>query len=326
MKRPEWAERPERSNLAALRAMTWVSLHLGRPFGRLLLRLGTLYFVLCSPAACRASRDYLRRTLGRPVGLRDVYRHMLTFGTTIHDRIYLMHARFDLFDIQLQGQEHVHAVLAQGHGAFLLGAHLGSFEVVRALGRTAPDLPNLRVAVAMYEDNARNINAAVAAINPAAAPEIIPLGRVDAMLQVREALDENRLVGMLADRTLLRDAGASVQRVNFLGAPAAFPLGPLHMAAMLKRPVLFMSGLHLGGNRYAVRFDKLADFTSLQREDRAAAVQAALARYVEHVEHCCRTAPYNWFNFFDFWHDASAAERQPAKRQAGPEGQETQTP
>ncbi len=326
MKRPEWAERPERSNPAALRAMTWASLRLGRPFGRLLLRLGTLYFVLCSPAAYRASRDYLRRVLGRPASLRDVYRHMLTFGTTIHDRIYLMHARFDLFDIQLKGQEHVHEALAQGRGAFLLGAHLGSFEVVRALGRAAsdlPDLPRLRVAVAMYEDNARNINAAVAAINPAAAPEIIPLGRVDAMLQVREVLDANGLVGMLADRTLLRDAGSSVQRVDFLGAPAAFPLGPLHMAAMLKRPVLFMTGLHLGGNRYAVQFNKLADFTNLQREDRAAAVQAALARYVEHVEHGCRTAPYNWFNFFDFWHDASATERQPAGH---PERQETPTP
>lgn len=229
---------------------------------------------------------------------------MFTFATTIHDRIYLINGRFDLFDVQLQGQTHVHDVLAQGRGAFLLGAHLGSFEVVRALGRTVPDL---RVAVAMYEDNARNINAAVAAINPAAAPEVIPLGRVDAMLQVREALDSNRLVGMLADRTLLRDAGASVQRMEFLGGTAAFPLGPLHMAALLKRPVLFMTGLHLGGNRYTVHFDLLADFTQVQRADRAAAVQAALARYVERVEHYCRTAPYNWFNFFDFWHDADAA-------------------
>ncbi len=316
MKRTEWAERPERSNLTLLRAMTWLSLRLGRPFGRVVLRLIALYFVLFSPAACRASRDYLRRTLGKPPGMREVFRHMFTFATTIHDRIYLINGRFDLFDIQLQGQAHVHAVLAQGRGAFLLGAHLGSFEVVRALGRTVPDL---RVAVAMYEDNARNINAAIAAINPAAAPEVIPLGRVDAMLQVREALDNNRLVGMLADRTLLRDAGASVRRMDFLGTPAAFPLGPLHMAAMLKRPVLFMTGLHLGGNRYAVHFDVVADFTNIRREERAAAVQAALARYVERVEHHCRTAPYNWFNFFDFWQDAGATEPRLSD-------QETQTP
>ncbi|KJK00261.1 acyl-CoA synthetase [Burkholderiaceae bacterium 26] len=320
MKRTDWAERPERSNLALLRIMTWLSLRLGRPFGRVLLRLIAVYFVAASPAARRASRDYLRRALGRPATLRDVFRHMFTFGTTIHDRIYLISGRFDLFDVELQGQQHIHDVLARGRGAFLLGAHLGSFEVVRALGRT---VPNLRVAVAMYEENARNINAAVAAINPAAAPKVIPLGRVDAMLQVREALDDNRLVGMLADRTLLRDAGPSIQRRDFLGSPAAFPLGPLHMAAMLKRPVLFMTGLHLGGNRYAVHFDPLADFTDVRREDRAAAVQAALARYVERVEHYCRAAPYNWFNYFDFWQDADAATTQnhtPAERQT------TQTP
>ncbi|HWV03069.1 MAG: LpxL/LpxP family acyltransferase [Ralstonia sp.] len=320
MKRTDWAERPERSNLALLRIMTWLSLRLGRPFGRVLLRLIAVYFVAASPAARRASRDYLRRALGRPATLRDVFRHMFTFGTTIHDRIYLISGRFDLFDVELQGQQHIHDVLARGRGAFLLGAHLGSFEVVRALGRT---VPNLRVAVAMYEENARNINAAVAAINPAAAPEVIPLGRVDAMLQVREALDVNRLVGMLADRTLLREAGPSIQRRDFLGSPAAFPLGPLHMAAMLKRPVLFMTGLHLGGNRYAVHFDPLADFTDVRREDRAAAVQAAVARYVERVEHYCRAAPYNWFNYFDFWQDADAAGAQnhtPAERQT------TQTP
>lgn len=319
MKRTEWAERPERSNVALLRVMTWLSLRLGRPFGRGLLRLIAVYFMVFSPAARRASRDYLHRTLGRPATLREVFRHLFTFATTIHDRIYLISGRFDLFDIALHGQQHVHDVLAQGRGAFLLGAHLGSFEVVRALGRTVPDL---RVAVAMYEENARNINAVVAAINPAAAPEVIPLGRVDAMLQVSEALDDNRLVGMLADRTLLRDAGASVQHVAFLGSPAAFPLGPLQMAAMLRRPVLFMTGLHLGGNRYAVHFDTVADFTEVRREDRAAAIQAALARYVERVEHYCRTAPYNWFNYFDFWQDADAATPQ----DHATDRQTTQTP
>ncbi|CAJ0796691.1 hypothetical protein LMG7141_03274 [Ralstonia condita] len=320
MKRTEWAERPERSNALLLRVMTWISLRLGRRFGRIVLRLIAVYFVLFSPAACRASRNYLRRALGRPVGMGDVFRHMFTFATTIHDRIYLINGRFDLFDIELQGQAHVHDVLAQGRGAFLLGAHLGSFEVVRALGRTVPDL---RVAVAMYEENARNINAAIAAINPAAAPEVISLGRVDAMLHVREALDDNRLVGMLADRTLLREAAGSTRYMAFFGTPAAFPLGPLHMAAILKRPVLFMTGLHQGGNRYAVHFDLLADFTHLRREQRAEAVQAALSRYVERVEHYCRAAPYNWFNYFDFWHDAGAV---PPRQHAPTDPRETLTP
>ncbi|ALF89156.1 MULTISPECIES: acyl-CoA synthetase [Ralstonia solanacearum species complex] len=304
MKRTEWAQREERSNVLLLRAMTWISLRFGRRAGRAVLRVVALYFVLFSPSARRASRDYLRRVLGRPARWRDVYRHLFTFGTTIHDRIYLMNGRFDLFDIRLQGDGLVHAALAEGQGVFLMGAHLGSFEVVRAVGRTRP---GTRIAVTMYEDNARRINAALAAINPAAKPDIIGLGRVDAMLRVREALDANGMVGMLADRTLLREAGSSVQRMAFLGTPATFPLGPLHMAAMLKRRVLFMTGLYRDGNRYDVHFEALADFSSVRREERAAAVQAALARYVTLLERYCRAAPYNWFNYFDFWQGAETA-------------------
>ncbi|AEG70259.1 LpxL/LpxP family acyltransferase [Ralstonia solanacearum] len=304
MKRTEWAQREERSNVLLLRAMTWISLRFGRRAGRAVLRVVALYFVLFSPSARRASRDYLRRVLGRPARWRDVYRHLFTFGTTIHDRIYLMNGRFDLFDIRLQGDGLVHAALAEGQGVFLMGAHLGSFEVVRAVGRTRP---GTRIAVTMYEDNARRINAALAAINPAAKPDIIGLGRVDAMLRVREALDANGMVGMLADRTLLREAGSSVQRMAFLGMPATFPLGPLHMAAMLKRRVLFMTGLYRDGNRYDVHFEALADFSSVRREERAAAVQAALVRYVALLERYCRAAPYNWFNYFDFWQGAETA-------------------
>ena len=56
MKRTEWAEREERSNVPLLRAMTWISLRCGRPFGRVVLRLVAAYFVVFSPAARRARR------------------------------------------------------------------------------------------------------------------------------------------------------------------------------------------------------------------------------------------------------------------------------
>ena len=117
-----------------------ISLRFGRQRARVVLHLIATYFVLFSPVACAASRDYLRRVLGRPARWRDVYRHVFTFAATIHDRIYLMNGRFDLFDIRLHGETLVDDALAGGRGAFLMGAHLGSFEVVRAIGRTHPDL------------------------------------------------------------------------------------------------------------------------------------------------------------------------------------------
>lgn len=312
MKLNGWARHKERSNLTLLRVMTWLSLRFGRRAGRIVLHAIAAYFFLFSPPSRGASRCYLRRALGRPARWRDVYRHVFTFASTIHDRIYLLNDRFDLFDIRVRGETHVIDALAGGRGAFLVGAHLGSFEAIRAVGRTQPDL---RVAVTMYEDNARNINAILATVNPDAKPEVIGLGRVDAMLKVSEALDSNTMVGMLADRSLLRDSGSSTQTMPFLGAPAAFPLGPLHMAAMLRRPVIFMTALYRDDNRYDIHFEKLADFTDVPRERRASEVQAALTRYVALVEQCCVSAPYNWFNFFDFWQEADARRHEEIARE-----------
>ena len=62
-----------------------------------------------------------------------------------------------------------------------MGAHMGSFEVMHSLGRRQR---GLRVAMAMYEENARKINATLAAINPRLATDIISLGRIDAMLKL----------------------------------------------------------------------------------------------------------------------------------------------
>ena len=299
MKRPAWTQRKERSNIPLMRLMTWLSLRLGRRVSRIVLSPASAYFMLFSPAACKASRAYLTRALGRPATWLDVWRHLIVFGATIHDRIYLLNDRFDLFDLRVHGREVMRDTLAEGHGAFLMGAHLGSFEVMRALGRTQP---NLRVAITMYEDNARRTNKILASINPAAKQAVIGLGQVDSMLKVREHLDTGSMIGILADRTILGDARDSMRWVDFLGAPAAFPLGPLHMAAMLKRPVIFMTGLYRGGNRYDIHFETLADFSRVERGKRGAEVQAALTRYAALLEKYCRAAPYNWFNFFDFWH------------------------
>jgi predicted LPLAT superfamily acyltransferase len=283
-----------------LRIMAWISLHLGRTPARFILSGISLYFLVFSPAARTASRTYLRRVLGREPKFADLFRHFHSFASTIHDRVFLLNGRFELFQVEVHGKATIDEVLAAGRGAFLMGAHMGSFEVARAIGRQQP---GLKVAMVMYEENARKLNAALAAINPAAVQAIIPLGQIDSMLRVQACLDEGMVLGVLGDRTL---GGDPTMRVPFLGADAEFPLGPMRLAAMLKRPVLFMSGLYLGGNRYAVHFERLADFSDLERPGRDAAVRTAVEAYAVCLERHCRAAPYNWFNFFDFWHHKDA--------------------
>jgi len=284
-----------------LRVMTWISLRLGRRAGRMVLHPIAGYFLLFAPASRRASRNYLRRALGRPPRWRDLYRHFFTFAATIHDRVYLVNHRFELFDFEVHGEDTLRRLLAGGKGLFLVGAHLGSFEAIRALGRKNTDL---RVAMVMHQDNAQKINAMLSAINPEAVQDIIGLGHVDSMLKLREHLDQGGAAGMLADRTLGDD---TLYPVRSLGANAHLPGGPFRTAALLRRPVVFMTGLYLGGKRYAIHFDALADFSGVARDRRDAAVEAAIARYAALLDHYCRTAPYNWFNFFDFWQPTPAA-------------------
>jgi predicted LPLAT superfamily acyltransferase len=293
--RPEWARRDERGSARMLRLMTWVSLRLGRRVARCVLPLIATYFLLCAKPARRASRLYLRRALGREPQWRDLYRHVHCFASTIHDRIYLINDRFELFDIEVLGQELITDQLATGHGAFLMGAHLGSFEVLRALAR---EHLGLNVAMVMYEENARMINAALAAVNPAARLDIIPLGRAESMLQVRRRLQEGAVVGILGDRTL---GGDATMPVSFLNEPARLPTGPFRIAALLRQPVIFMIGLYLGGNRYRIHFEPIADFSATTAEERAAAQCSAIERYAALLERYCRAVPYNWFNFFNFW-------------------------
>ena len=290
-----WARTPERSNRFMLRVMTWISLHLGRAPGRVVLHGITLYFLLFSPASRRASRDYLRRALGRTPRWTDSYRHFFSFASTVHDRLYLVNDRFDMFDFEVHGVEALNDLLARGQGLFLIGAHLGSFEVIRALGRKNTDL---RIAMLMHQENAQKINATLAAINPSAALDVIGMGQIDSMLKVRERLEEGYMVGMLADRT---PGDEPLRPVRLLDADTQLPSGPFRMAALLRRPVVFMTGLYLGDNRYAIHFDALADFSDVPAGQRDAAVEAAITRYAALLDRYCRAAPYNWFNFFDFW-------------------------
>jgi predicted LPLAT superfamily acyltransferase len=286
--RQEWAIRRERGAVPLIRLVAWIVLRIGRPAGQMLLVPICAYFFLLSPKSRAASLGYLSRALGRRPTMIDRWRHYRCFATCLLDRVLFLNGRIDLFDVTLHGEAAIMAVRAQG-GGFLFGAHAGSFEVVRAVGR---HVAGVSTTLVMYEENARKANAVLNAVNPALAVQIIGLGRPGSMLAVRDRLDEGHLVGILADRSLESERR---MRLPFLGAPASFPVGPFRMAAMLRRPVVLMLGMHRGGRRYDIVFETI----SARPNDEP--IEDMMRRYVTLLEHHCRNAPYNWFNFYDFW-------------------------
>ena len=256
---PEWVARPERSNTLALRAIVAIALTLGRRAARLLLYPVCVYFLLFSPSARAASTKYLRKVLGREPGLADAFRHCHTFAATLLDRVFLFNDQYARFDVRVHGEEILRGMMGDGCGCFLMGAHMGSFEIIRALGRLNTQV---RISLVMYAENARKFNSVLAAVNPKLALQVIELGKVDSMLKVERALERGEIVGMLGDRTF-RDEGTAAFR--FLGEAAHFPTGPFRVAAMLQRPLVLMFGLYRGGNRYDIHFERLVDEVFLRR-------------------------------------------------------------
>jgi len=88
---------------------------------------------------------------------------------------------------------------------------------------------------------------------------------------------------------------------RFFGREAAFPQGPLLLAHSLRVPVMLLAGLYEGGRRYVIHVEPFCDEPRGDRAARAAWIGEWAQRYAERLEHFCRTAPYNWFNFYDFW-------------------------
>jgi predicted LPLAT superfamily acyltransferase len=293
--RQEWATRAERGSVILIRLMVWITLRLGRPTARLLLYPVCAYFFVFAPGARHASRSWLVRALGRQPGAVDVWRHFRCFATCVLDRVLLLNDRTDLFNITVRGEAILTHVRARYGGGFLFGAHIGSFEVIRAIGRAFGDT---RVSLVMYEDNARKTNQVLNAINPALALDIIGLGQPGSMLAVSHRLEEGHLIGILADRSLDNERQVLIP---FLGAPARFPQGPFRMSAILMRPIVLMVGLYQGGSRYDIRFELISEPDENGAPVTDEAIETIMRRYVARLEHYCRIAPYHCFNFYEFW-------------------------
>lgn len=296
-----WLTQRERGAIAGIRVMFWMATALGRGVVRQFVRLIALWYFMFDRRARLASRAFLSRVYGRPARLREVYGHILRFARVTMDRVFLLLGDHDTFVVKRTGHEYLAKLARERRGAVLLGAHLGSFEAMRA-GATTTSLP---LNIVGHFENARMINALLTSLNKDAAARVVHVGQdpVGFAMKVSERIEQGELVAILADRVGLNDKQLEVP---FLGQTASFPTGPFLLAALLKCPVYLVFGLYYEPNRYELFCEPFAERIELPRAQRAAALQAVVQRYAERLEHYARLAPDNWFNFFDFWKNGSA--------------------
>ena len=312
---PRWSQIAERGSLWGLRFSVWCYRAFGRSAATFLAHVIVAYFFLTDRAGRRASLRYLwrvyatpagRAALGRAPGPWLCFLHYRSFALAIVDRVAIWFGNGDEFEYRAHGVERFDELAAEGRGAILMGAHLGSFDALRLLAVRA----RMTVNVLMFTANAPRINAILGELSPEAQTRVIRVSpdAVQAVFEVRRCVERGELVAILADRVEPADRGRT-SRVGFLGGEVELSQAPVLLAHLLGCPLFLMLGLRRGPGRYEVFAEPLAERVRLARREREAGAAALLSTYASRLEHHCIRNPLQWFNFFDYWGDAPGAPR-----------------
>lgn len=307
--------------MLALRFIVTVYRLLGRRVCLIMVYGIAAYFALLAHGARRASRVYLetlwatpegRRALGRPPGFRQVLHHIHEFCINVFDRLVAWSGNLDEIEFRHRGSEVLFDLARSGRGAFLIGAHQGSFDMMRLLANKY----EMTVNVLMFTRHATRINTFFEQLDPNSRIRVLEIepNSLKTAFLIRECIARGEFVGILADRIHPGARDRPVE-LTFLGRPTQFSLSPFVLAATFGCPVVHTQCIRLDERTYESSATVLTERIdpALPRRKRA---DALLRAYAAEIEKTCWRVPYQWFNFFDYW--AEAAEPQkPAPREAG---------
>ena len=299
-----WSALNERGIAWGIQLLALAYLRLGRSGWRIVSFPVVLYFYLTDGPRRRASHEFLSRAFAatnrreRPAAVA-VLRHFLDFAEKAVETLAGWVGRIPPERVKTDDGAAIEAARASGNGALLIVSHLGNVDLSRAV--LAPNR-RARMTILVHTKEALRYNAILRRFQPDAAANLLQVTEIgpETGLLLQEKVARGEWIAIAGDRTPVGDAGRVV-RVPFLGAPAPFSAGPYILAHLLGCPVYLLHCLR-EGDGYRLHFARLAERIELPR---GAAREAAIAEHAQRyaarlAELVCR-APFQWYNFFDFW-------------------------
>lgn len=299
-----WSEIGEVTVAKGIRLLFLVNRILGRwPF-RCLVYPTVLFYMLRHPQARRASRQYLTRVFAttpggeRPATVWQVLRHFAAFAENILDKLRIWSGDLRTEAVTFHDYHVIHDQVLAGRGGVIFVTHLGNVEVCRAL-ITRKDGAKLTVLV--HTKHAESFNAMLAEVNPASTLNTIQVTDISAatVIQLRERVDRGEYIVIACDRVPV-SAETRVAHAPFLGASAPFPVGPYVLASLLQCPSYLLFCI-LEQGAYHMYFERFHERIVLPRASRGEALAQLASDFAARLASFCVRAPYQWFNFYDFW-------------------------
>jgi len=298
-----WAQINEFSFVAGMRLLFWLCRLVGRWPVRLILYPVSLWYLWTKPAARAASSDYLQRAAEHGAGLNDlgklgVFRHFVAFAESILDKMLLWSGLFDTDSVKYHGQSLIAAEIAKKRGGVLICCHLGNLDLCRVLSR---QMAGFKMTVLIHTKHAQRFNRLLAQLNADSQVNLMQVTELSAATAVllSEKVARGEFVAVAGDRIPVTPK-PRVAMADFFGAPAPFPVGPYILADLLQCPVFLLFTLRRGRTS-EIHFELFRESIHLPRRQRERALADLAAEYALRLEHYCRRAPLQWFNFYQFW-------------------------
>ncbi len=269
----------------------------GGPFCAYPLLAGVSLHYACTSQPFRASVALFRAHAGLPVRFRDYYRHAFSYGMNLVDGIAVHMRTKTPFRYFVQGRECADRASAYRRGLIILSAHIGNWEFAGRFLATEVRQP---VSLVMLDNERPDVKEALRMATERRNTRIITVDEngMHAVVEIRKALANNEIVCMLGDRSVDPQTARPLQ---FMGAPANFPVGPFAIAAITGAPILPMFSLKTGLRAYSLRALAPLQFEGEGRQQRDAWIAEAMQSYVSALESLARAFPYQWGNFYNFW-------------------------
>lgn len=297
-----WADRGEKTSVwgvkLLLSAYAW-----GGKFLFLPLLAPVILFFYCSSAESRQGiTTYLQNmhdaNSSLPAATRwNGFKVFWAFGQTVLDKFSVWQGNIARHDVTVHNYDAIESLTKNGRGALLLMSHLGNFEICRALSR---DNKTAKLTVLLHTKHAQQFNAILKEVSQDSSVELLQVSEVDAAMAIvlAERIGRGELIAIAADRVPV--AGVSVFEMPFFNKMAPFPKGPFILSAILASPVLAINCVQ-ESDGYHIYFKKLYEGGAVPRSQRNQFLHDLAAKYVDNLQERVSKAPFQWFNFFDFW-------------------------
>ena len=255
--------------------------------------LGNLYYLLIKKERERAV-EQMRPALGlgEAEARRLVRLSFINLGRNVLEILYMPRLNRKNFRdfIEIDHLERMQEAIAEGHGVVVLTGHIGTWEWLSA-AFTMNDLPV--TAIAKPQPNMQ-FTYALDDLRKTIEVQIFSRGTSELMAAAR-ALKAGKILGFLADQ----DGGPGGALVDFLGRPAATPMGPAVFARKFGAPVLPAFILRQPGGKHKVVIGEIMRYEDTGDPDKD--LYDFTVRMTRIVEDIIRENPTQWLWFQKRW-------------------------